>query len=130
MKKSNLLQMHRKLFEGLESSFPGDVPVLPRQKEVPITPQNSWQEVNEGSARLITKLMQFMDNVDRDRFIVELLQFEQTQGYTSHRMVITDRAVTLYLMTEGADLPLTDDIAYSMYVDDLYRDVTLGAIVP
>ncbi len=102
------------------------MPVAPRS--APIVPQSAWQTVQERDVRLLVKTMSFVHNDERNRFLRELLGFEEACGHTAE-IVASDRTVTLRLTSHDAKIPLDDDRAYAMFVDDLYRDVSFESFV-
>lgn len=103
--------------------LPGRVPLRPMTRNVPLNHQQSWQPFEEGGTRFIEKTMTFVDNSERNRFLTELLGFEESFGHAGH-INVSDKTVSIKLSTPGAEMPLDDDKAYSMFVDDLYRDVS------
>lgn len=111
-------------FSPQRTSYP---PVTPHAR-VPLTPQNSWQNIDTPSGRCLVKTMSFVDNEQRNDFLVQLFAFERQCGHTA-TVTSTNGAVSISLCND-AGVPLDEDRAYCIFVDDLYRDVSFSFDVP
>jgi len=98
----------------------GALPVLPREKDVPVIAVNKWKKV-ESPTRL-RKTFQFMNQELRNSFIKGLLKYEDK---THHNATITieENEVTLDVRTKDVDQVTELDKEYARHADELYKDV-------
>lgn len=101
----------------------GSVPVLPREKDVPIIATNKWEIVD--SPRRLRKSFEFLGQPMRNDFVKGILSYEDDCGHNAI-VTIDENKVTLDIRTKDIDQITELDKEYAKYVDLLYKDVVYG----
>jgi len=98
----------------------GALPVLPREKDVPIMAVNKWEKIE--SPRRLRKKFQFLNQDLRNDFVRSLLKYEDE---TMHNATITinENEVVLDVYTKDVDQITELDKEYAKHADTLYKDV-------
>ena len=98
----------------------GALPVLPREKDVPVIAVNKWKKVD--SPLRLRKTYQFMTQELRNQFVLGLFEYETK---TQHNATITvdEGEVTLDVRTKDVDQITELDKEYAKWADELYKDV-------
>lgn len=96
----------------------GNLPVMPKDADVPLIPVNKWQKINGK----LKKTYSFRLKEQKVRFVKELLDYELEAGHNADMEVSEDK-VTLYLQTRDIEQITELDKEYAKHSDVLYRDV-------
>ncbi len=98
----------------------GGLPVLPREKDVPVIAVNKWERVE--SPRRLRKKFQFLNQELRNDFVKALLKYEDE---TKHNATITinENEVALDIYTKDVDQITELDKEYAKYADTAHKDV-------
>ena len=110
------------LYESYIASFqgptlPGQPPIVPAERDVPIIATERWREVN---GRLV-KSYKFMDQVSKAEFVIALLEYEAETQHNADINIKFD-TVDLNVGTRDIDRPTEIDREYAKFADVAYRD--------
>ena len=101
----------------------GKLPINPNKDDIsPVIPMNKWKTVDGH----LLKEFEFRRDIDRDRFIIELLRYERQVQHRALIMIDNDLvSVDLYTRNVGYITEL--DKEYAKYCDLTFKDVVYGA---
>ena len=85
----------------------------------PLRAGNRWITASGGS---LFRRFSFLDNAERNRFVYDLLEFEQNVGHFG-TLKVTDKQVMLALITDGLGIATELDKEYAQAADMIYREV-------
>ncbi len=95
------------------------VRVVVSNTDTPLKPSNRWEKIGK---RALKKDFEFRDYEHRDRFIVEMLDYEKEHGHRG-RLVIDDLVITVEVSTKDLDAVTEIDKDYAKETDLIYREV-------
>lgn len=110
------------LAERSEMGLPGGPiiePKPPRESLVPLRPVMRWVETDSGA---LFKRYQFKNNVERNRFVRELLDYEESTGHLAS-IKVSDKEVLLSVTTHDVGMVTELDREFANNADVIYRDV-------
>lgn len=94
-------------------------PVPSPEQEAPLRPTSRWIRATGGS---LFKRYCFLDNVERNRFVNEVLEYEQEMGHAA-TIKIVDKEVMIALITKDLNVPTELDKEYADTADLIFRDI-------
>lgn len=91
----------------------------------PLRAGTRWITASGGS---LFRKFSFLDNSERNRFVSEVLEFEESSGHFG-TMKVTDRTVMLALITDGLRVATELDKEYAHAADLIYKEVIATSAV-
>ena len=119
----NLKKLHEAFIEKANRpmSF-GALPVEPKEAEAPLMAVNRWREVEHT----LIKTYQFRRDGDRDKFLLNIINYEKQVQHHATIIVQADR-IGLRLTTHDVERVTELDKEYARFADVLFRDVVYSS---
>lgn len=118
-----LSRLHEEFMERARRPMNFDrLPVSPILPDPPIVVTNRWSKSDDT----LKKSYQFRESKQRNDFVRQLLDYEQSVGHHAVIRVEEDR-VGLVLQTKDIKQVTELDREYAAYADELYRDTVYSS---
>jgi pterin-4a-carbinolamine dehydratase len=120
---SQLSQLHEEFIDQANRPMNFGSPITAKKPTPVIVPVEKWLTV--GDPKRLVKRFEFRRPEDRNRFIVELMEYEDaTQHYA--QLTLEEGAVTIKLLTKDVDVVTEVDREYARFADSLFKDVVFS----
>lgn len=115
-----LVDLNRRFInESARSIIDHSLPIKPKNLDVPLVVLEKWKILESGS---MSKKYLFESIEDRNRFLISILNYEQENGHYA-KVTVTDKQVTLELITHDVNKITELDKSYAKYADIIRRDI-------
>lgn len=120
-----LASLHESFIERARRQMTfGQLPIDPVKGDVAIIAVSKWETLE--SPRRMRKKFSFMSQDARNKFVVDLLEYEQKIGHNA-MMTIDEDSVTLDLRTKDIDQVTELDKEYASFADVLFKDIVYNS---
>lgn len=98
------------------------VRIVRSNTDTPLRPSNRWEPMGRRSIR---KRFEFRDFDLRDRFILDIMEYEREHGHRA-RIVVDELSIEIDVGTKDIESVTELDKEYAREADLLYRNICFG----
>lgn len=114
-----LIRLHEEFLDKARRPMSFDrLPIQAKENNLPIIPTNKWIE----NKKFITKTYSFKETLQKNEFIKDLLDYEESIGHHA-TLTIEKDTVQVVLQTKDIDQVTELDREYAKYADELFKDI-------